>query len=156
MARAAQQALQERIVNVRKDRLLATLTKNLTSHKAAYDEAVAGYQDKMLEEIAVAESKAKSQISENIRKAKSRANKFDPTSSETFRGNFTIIDSFSLNLPVPKDYSSVYEKAIQICEYENDQVMKLQYSEFVCFVLDEWDWKQEFNTINSRYIAKKN
>ena len=154
MATSAKRALQERKVEVEKDRLLKTLKSNLTQHKADYQESVEGYQAKMLEEIEKAQQSAVSKIEANIKKARERARSFDPKDPSKFNGYFSIVEQQTINLPVPKDYSDYYEKAIQIVEWEHNPTLTLEYSEFVCFVLDEWDWKEDFANTQALYSNK--
>jgi hypothetical protein len=63
------------------------------------------------------------------------------------KGNFKI-----KTLPTtPVSYESNYNKAIRMLELSVDTVIEIDQYEFSKLVLDEWEWKQSFDIMNSTY-----
>jgi len=38
-----------------------------------------------------------------------------------------------------------------MAEWEVNDTVELTQSQFQCFVLDDWDWRHEFDVLNARY-----
>lgn len=116
-------------VKVNRKKLLETLEKNLGTHKAAYEDALAGYyqqKDAKLAALHAATSAANSNSTEDTRRAVHRA-------YQEFSG-----------LPKPTDHSESYELAIEIMKWEEENEVKLSINDFQCYVRDKWNWKDQF------------
>lgn len=51
----------------------------------------------------------------------------------------------------PTSYAKSYDKAIRMLELSVDTEIELEGHDFDQLVLDEWQWKQSFSTMNSTY-----
>lgn len=51
----------------------------------------------------------------------------------------------------PTSYAKSYDKAIRMLELSVDTEIELESHDFDQLVLDEWQWKQSFSTMNSTY-----
>lgn len=69
--------------------------------------------------------------------------------------NMELAEAGKLDLkampPKPTSYETNYNRAIRMLELSVDDVVELNQYEFAKLVLDEWEWKQVFSTMNSTY-----
>jgi hypothetical protein len=101
--------------------LVDTLKTNAANHKKMYTEAVTGWRQD-------AERKIKSLL--------------DKLASPM---------DISISLPAPRDYSEVYETALQMLAWTTDEVITLDADSFRNLVMDEWDWSKAWVFSNARY-----
>ena len=111
-------------VKVNKVDLLKVLRENRDKHRSLFLEALEGYREKVVELLTI--------NLDNVKAGKE-------------------IVTF-LNLPVPKDQTTEYDKVIRMLEMSIDEAFELSDDEFQCYVLDEWSWKEAVTMSNSRYI----
>lgn len=142
----------ERTVTVRRDKLLATLKDNLERHKASYDSAVAGYKNTAKAELERHVVKSHKSIDDSAAMIVAKIDRFDP--SDPLSDTVTLLSGISFRLDVPRDHSKSYEVAIQMAEWEVGDTIELTQSQFQCFVLDDWDWKVDFENVTRSYIGK--
>lgn len=55
----------------------------------------------------------------------------------------------------PQSYVKQYDQAISMLEMSVDDEIVLGANEFNQYVLDNWNWKQLFSTVNSTYLSGK-
>lgn len=125
-------------VKVNRKKLLTTLKENLTKHKAAYEDALAGYhaeKEKKLEALCAATNAAVSDNTETNRK--------------------TVHDAYRAfaHLERPSDHSESYELAIEIMQWEEETEVKLSINDFQCYVRDKWNWKDQFRNSVLNYAS---
>lgn len=101
-------------VVVNRDELLNTLKKNREEHAADYAEAVTGYQ-----KVAI------KKMRKHLKLAKT---------GEVIQ---------CLNLIVPQDHTSDYDRAIKMLEMSVDTEIVLTEHDFKQLVLDDWQWKAQ-------------
>jgi len=107
--------------------LLDTLRTNLKLHVDDYTEAVIGYQKAALAAI-------------------------DNKRGELETDALTVLH---FDLTPPRTYEKAYKQVIRMLEMETRDEIELNSSQFGCFVMDDWEWKEEFSVSNTRYKAFK-
>lgn len=137
---------------VNKELLLSKLRDNFVKHMSDYNEAVAGYKEEALTKLDVGLEKAKKNIQSAFDRAVLEIQDFDP---EGARDYISFCEAITFNLVAPKKFSDAYEQAISMLEWEERKEIELSSYEFRCFVMDKWDWQEEFTTSNIRYLKKK-
>lgn len=110
-------------VTVNRDELLVILKNNRSKHRAIFDEAVEGYQQKALETL-----------NQNI---------------EALRQNKHYRISF--HLTPPEDHTKDYDRAIRMVEMSLNAQVVLDEEDFMQYVQDDWVWKRQFLVANSAY-----
>ena len=113
-------------VTVKKDELLEILRKNRTAHRAIFLEAQEGFKKEVIREL---EARL-----ENSRKGKH-------------------IELF-ISLDEPVDQTKDYDRAIRMLEMSVNSNAELTETEFSQYVLDDWSWKGQFTSTNSKYLGK--
>lgn len=109
--------------NVRVLKLIDTLKQNKDNHKKMYLEAVTGFK-----------KDAKRQLERLLAKI----------------GDNEVADVY-LSVGAPKDMSSVYDTAIKMLNWTQDETIELDANTFRNLVMDEWDWMQSWLASNARY-----
>lgn len=112
-----------RPVKVNKQELLKSLKKNREAHHGIFLEALEGYRKEAIKVF-----------SENLDKVKN---------GEPF--------PHYVNLVQPIDHTADYDVAIGLLEFGLDNTVDLDEESYRHFVLDDWDWKQQFLSTNSYY-----
>ncbi|MCZ6654841.1 MAG: hypothetical protein O7D91_17670 [Planctomycetota bacterium] len=112
-------------VTVRKSELLEALKENRAQHRKIFEEACEGFR---------------------VEACRLLKQKLDDA-KEGRRINL----SFSLTQPV--DQTREYDQVIRMCEMSLDDQIELENHEFQQFVMDRWDWRDQFLMSNSRYSA---
>jgi hypothetical protein len=141
----------ERKVVVKKTRLLNALRKNLEKHINDYLEAVAGYKEEAKVKLEAEKEKAIEKLSRAYTKTLGEIDNFDPEKSTDV---IVFCDSIRFDLVAPKNFSDAYQQAIEMLEWEERDEVELTTYEFRCFVMDKWDWMEDFIKSNSRYLLK--
>lgn len=59
-----------------------------------------------------------------------------------------------IDIPLPEDHRDAYDRVIAMLEMSVDETIELQEHEFRCYVLDEWDWQQSFNSTTMGYLNR--
>lgn len=111
-------------VKINRDELLKIVRENHDKHVKEYKEAIEDYK------------KAVIKISEE---------------------NITLVNEGNLQLKAlphkTTSYEANYNRAIRMLELSVDDVIELNQYDFAKLVLDEWEWKEMFSTMNSTYKA---
>ena len=115
-----------REVNIKKSDLLPVLTANRKKHREIFLEAQEGYRKQAIDELERMLKEARD--GKNIRR--------------------------SVTLHEPVDQTSDYDRVIRMLEMSDDEVVKLDETEFSCYVLDQWHWRLKFLTSNSTYSPR--
>jgi hypothetical protein len=139
----------ERTVTVRRLKLLETLRTNRDQHKKLYEESVAGYRHAAAESLQKQVAKAQKTIADNAAMLSARIDRFDP--DDPMPNQVVVLGQVSFTLEVPADHTKSYDVAIEMAEWEVGENIELTQSQFQCFVMDDWDWKPRFDTLNKSY-----
>ena len=151
MAHMAKQAMQEREIEVNRVRLIETLTENREKHIKAYREALAGDKAAAAAKLKEDAQAARDQLEKNVNRVAIEIETFDPERPNRFADTTVLIQQFIMTLPVPRCYASAYDAAIDIAKWDVNDTITLAYSEFNCFVRDQWEWTEDFSVTNARY-----
>lgn len=142
-----------RKVTILKVDLLHALEQNRKKHIAEYNEAVAGYKDEAYKTLEKKFVKAKQDLDRSMGLISQQIERFDPEDNE-LQDIITLIHGITINLKVPKSREYDYDVAIKMAEMEVNDNIELTQSEFQCFVMDDWDWKDDFTNTTKLYNAK--
>lgn len=114
-------------IEVKKEALLEKLKENRDKHRKLFEEALDGWEKRVVEELkkAVSDAKAKRE----------------------FRTTFF--------LPQPVDHTSEYDAIIEQVEWDVNETIELSPQQFNQFVRDDWGWKEDFLNNTSFYVGKK-
>jgi hypothetical protein len=151
MRDAIQMGLGERTVTVNREQLLATLKENREKHQKEYQESVAGYKVLAGERLAKLHAKAEAALMEQRELLNRKIAEFDPEDEDRLDDHVTLINTMTFHLKVPVDHTSSYDVAIKMAEWEVADVVELTQGQFQCFVMDDWDWQEEFKHLNKAY-----
>ena len=110
-------------ITVKKDELLAAITRNLEEHVAEYKLALAGYQNAFLVEA-----------HDILHRAKN--------------GDFS---KTAITLPVPVSHEAEYRTVIRMLKMSTATEIRISDDQFRMYVEDEWNWKGAFVGTANRY-----
>lgn len=127
-------------VNVDRLNLLEILRQNLKSHVTEYEELIDLYKKTALE---IANT--------NLKIAKENVKIVEDSKSVPFE--LKPLKSMPV---IPTCYDKEYNRAIRMLELSTDTVINLEQDVFNQLVLDEWGWKQSFNTTSAFYKNVRN
>jgi hypothetical protein len=110
-------------VKLRVSDLLEKIKANRDSHRELFLKAQEGYRAQVIEELdkMLADARAGKKVRRII------------------------------GLPEPEDHTSDYDRVIQMLEMCTEETVELDHDEFDNFVRDNWRWKEDWNSTNSRY-----
>jgi hypothetical protein len=115
-------------VTVKKDELLARLQAGKTEHSA-----------KVVRSQEVYRSRIVAELDARLKDA---------------RGGKNIDPGFLHLLPVPRDFTAEYDRAIARYTWEVADQVQLSEQDFNRYVLDEWEWQNQFFASTSAYLAE--
>lgn len=127
----------DREVKVRRGELLEVLRKNREQHVQDYKTACAGYRDLALKRIDEIFNDLRAQIT-GLRE-----------------GQTVAVVGLHFGLDVPRSHEKAYDQIIRMMEMSVDNEIELTSSQFVCFVMDDWDWKEQWSASNATYLSKR-
>lgn len=128
---------EDREVKVRRDELLGVLRTNRAQHIAEFKEACAGYREQALKRIDEIFGDLRDQIN-GLRD-----------------GQTIAVVGLQFGLSVPESHEKAYDQIIRMMEMSVDEEITLTCSQFGCFVMDDWDWKEKWSASNRTYLGKK-
>jgi hypothetical protein len=111
-------------IRVNKAELLGKIKANRATHTDIFERALVKYRELVIVELdkMLAEAKAGRRILRAV------------------------------NLVEPVNHTRDYDRAIAMLEMSVDKEVKLTASEYAQYVDDDWGWKGQFRTSNSRYV----
>jgi hypothetical protein len=112
-------------VNIKRAALLEKVEENRAKHKSEYDEAAIGYREEAVAKLTEA--------------------------LEAAKGDGEIITY--LGLTVPMSHLDDYDQIITMLQKSVDDVRELENHDFSRYVMDNWEWKQQFSTANTLYAS---
>jgi hypothetical protein len=115
-------------ITVTKTGLIAKLGENRSKHVNEYEAARIGWHQKMLDALTTATAE------------------FDRT-EETKDLNFAY------RFPKPESHVDEYDRALEMLDWETENLITLSEQDFRHFVQDDWDWTQSHRFSSSQYIA---
>lgn len=145
----------KRVIEVNRLVLLEKLEANLLKHQQDYEEAMAGYKDELRKKIEEGYVNAKEQVERSYHRAVEEADALTPESISKRRDHIRFMEDIWIQMPVPKSFADDYRSAIDMVRWDVRDTLELSYAEFNCFVRDQWDWRDEFDTVTSNYSNKR-
>ena len=128
---------EDREVKVRRGELLDVLRKNRSRHIEDYKTACTGYRDAALERIDEITSELKAKI------------------HSLKQGQTISVVGLQFGLVVPVNHEKAYDQIIRMMEMSVEEEITLTAGQFACFVMDDWDWKEQWSSSNAMYLRKK-
>ena len=113
-------------VKVKKADLLRILKKNRAEHRSIFEEASEAFRKEVIKVLdkRLADAKADKRI------------------------------RLRIDMTQPMDQTSEYDQAIAMCEMSVDDEIELSHEDFRNYVLDKWNWRDQFIASNRNYSAK--
>ena len=124
---------EDREVKVRRDELLAVLRRNREQHAKDYQAACVGYRAVALRRIEESFQEARAVV-------------------DRLQEGQTVAVGLRVSLSVPVSYERAYDQIIRMMEMSVDAEIELTAGQFACFVMDDWEWKEEWSSSNAQYI----
>jgi len=113
-------------ITVDKKTLMETISKNREEHREMFLKAQEKFREKVIELL-------------DERLAQARAGK--------------KVD-LSLRLPEPVDYTSSYDTALSMLEWEQGDEVELTREDFERYVENNWEWRQHWAANTGSYLAQ--
>jgi|1185.fasta_scaffold214594_2 hypothetical protein len=115
-------------ITVNRGELLDALSTNLAKHQEGVDRAQIRYREKVIEELEARLTAA--------------------------RDGKPIDISIFARMPIPRSYAAEYEQAIEELRWHTGETIELSSRDFARFVLDKWEWAQQFAASNMVYLTE--
>lgn len=144
-------------VVMKKDELLNKLIENKAKHDVVLATAIAGYWDMAKAKLEDKHKKLIDSIVDWKASADSEFQKFygKVEAKEELPAHVTLkmfaVDT-SLGLVYPQDHSRDYDKAIRMMQSSIYGEVQLSADEYDAYVLNNWEWKNNFFASNSAYL----
>jgi hypothetical protein len=132
--------LPSRTMKVHKGELLARLLANVETHVADCKEATEGYR---LEAI-----RAVTERGVQVNRAlQALVDQLESGQTPELQVGLNL--GFALKRP--EDHEKDYRQIIEMVRMSAEDVITLSSEEFACYVMDDWDWKEEFAASTAGY-----
>jgi len=117
--------------------LLDKIKANREKHIVEYEEAAGGYRES-----------AKIELQKGIERLKKRIAKLGGK-------DLLRLGCVSFSLAVPENHEKDYDQVITMLEMCVDTEVVIKSDEFACYVMDDWDWKDDFVNTSNIYKSMK-
>lgn len=146
-------------VMMKKSELINALVKNKAKHDVVLATAISGYWELAKQRLADSKKQFKSSVSDYVEKYNTEHAKMEKLiknkeSLPNALGVGSLYADVSFALVYPQDHSRDYDRAIRMMEASIYDDVKLSVSEFDAYVMNNWEWKNNFVNTNSAYITK--
>ena len=128
------------------------LAENRAAHLKEYNEAVEGYLEAARAKLEDQHKKAQVELQKAYDRTTEELKRYDP---EKAQDTIVFCGSIQFKLIAPRNYVDAYDQAIEMMEWETREKVELNTTEFRCFVMNKWDWMQEFKTVSEMYNSKR-
>jgi hypothetical protein len=129
-------------VTIERGKLLEQVKKNRAKHKDDFDSAMEVYLDQCVKHLRKRAEKVELYIS-------------DPEVSRKADEDFTPDRFMHFNLSCPRQYLEVYDQVIESLEWTEEKEIKLSGDQFRNWVMDKWDWSEQFHSTVREYNRLK-
>jgi hypothetical protein len=136
MRATLERGMKMRKVKVKREELLVKVKANREKHVAEYEEAVIGYKEEAIRAVDKVMGHLKTRI------------------HDLEAGEVLYLHAVAFDLEVPQNHSKDYDQVIEMLTMSVDEELEIQSDEFACYVMDDWDWKQDFLHTNRKYLSK--
>lgn len=134
MRNIIKRGMQMRDVKVKTSVLLEKVLVNREKHIAEYEDSVIGYKEAAVAAIEKGMTNLKRQVEEL-------------ESGETMH-----LGAVTFNLQVPENHEKDYDQVIAMLEMSVEDEITIKSDEFACYVMDDWDWKDQFKNVSAMYM----
>ncbi len=124
-----------RDVKVKREELLHTIRENSQKHIDDYEAAIKGYKKMALTKVKETTDRITKQV-ESLEE-----------------GEMLRTVGYMINLTVPENHAKDYDQVIKMLEMCVEAVVVVGSQEFACYVMDDWDWKEDFRETTRMYGA---
>ena len=138
----------ERTTVVETKKLLTQLRENRDTHLKEYEEAVEGYLEAARVKLGEQYEKAKKDLRVAFDRTTEELRRFDPAKAQD---TIVFCRAIQFTLIAPRSYVDAYDQAIEMMEWETRDKVELNTTEFRCFVMNKWDWMEEFKSVSEMY-----
>lgn len=153
------------VIDVNKEKLLDVISQNKKIHDDIHNEALEKYQEELEsfverkgEFVSRAVEDLLERFDESCAKFKKEKESASPEYTISFGfSNYLQITEENPDIPVPeppKSYSSEYDKAMKKIQMSIHDTIRLEERDFNSLVLNEWNWKGDFESTNVNYINR--
>lgn len=154
MRAVLERKMKMREVKVNRLDLLEKIRTNREKHILEYKEAVANYKRLAINEIARRTKSAKMEITETAGLVIAKVERMTKDDIQQGPGDvITLLKTIQFNLRVPISHEKDYNQVISMLEMSVDEQLSVRSDEFACYVMDDWEWKQDFMQMSSSYKA---
>lgn len=129
-------------VTIERDKLLEQVKKNRAKHKDDFDSAMEVYNEQCLKELRKRAEKVELFIAE-------------PEASLKADEDFTPESFMRFHLSCPRQYLEVYDQVIESMTWTTEKEIKLSGDQFRNWVMDKWDWSEQFHSTVREYNRLK-
>lgn len=141
----------ERTVQVKREQLIAQLTSNREKHLADYKIALAGYKEAAKIKLIKGHEDARASLDKNLKRGLEDLDAFDSRDPRKQSDYLALVIGVNVEMKVPRNYTSQYDAAIDMANWDVRETLELTHAEFQYFVRDVWDWTNDFYTTNATY-----
>ena len=117
----------DRTYVVSKTELLEKMEANRAAHRDVFERAIVAYRAEAIRQLDERLEAAKAGRSINLR----------------------------FNLPQPSDHTKDYDRVIGLMKMVIEDEVQITEGQYQCYVMDEWDWSAQFETVNSTYLGTR-
>lgn len=64
-----------------------------------------------------------------------------------------LVESWT-RYPVPEDHTKDYDRVLTMLDMDVRDEIELNEQEVAAYVMDDWDWKRQWNTSNAAYLVQ--
>lgn len=107
-----------------KEQLIKAITENRAAHRDLFERALEGYRQQAIERL--------ERTIGDLRSGKKQ--------------------SLMISMPMPQDHTADYDRVIRSLEMTIDPVITLEERDFAMYVMDQWDWKDQFIGSTAQYL----
>lgn len=118
--------LRQRSVNVNRLELIEALKKNLETHRAEYEVALADFKTRLLEDLKTAQK---------------HVNKTEAAD----------LKNFSIHFSFPQNHEKDFVEVIEMLEMSVDENINLDADSFRAYIKNEWAWTHSFKSVTESY-----
>lgn len=139
-----------RKIKANKTDLLAAIKANYEAHKKAYADAFDGWKVEVQEQL----DKARKAFAKAAKELEERAAAADRDKGDKPVPLYLPPTLIGFAKKPPQDHSKDYEAVIRMLEFETGDTFEVEQGEFEAYVMDRWDWKDDFQNTVVGYAGK--
>lgn len=113
-------------VRIKKSQLVEILTQNRDNHRKLFNDAFEGYRKECMEILA--------ENLDALRRGEQRRVKFYEQA--------------------PEDHTPDYDTVLRMLDMSVDDVVELDQRSFAQYVEDDWGWRENWSSSNSKYLRR--